>query len=128
MTRALTNTVLTFDDATRGLIRADPAKYGDVVLARKDTPTSYHLAVTVDDHVQGITCVTRGDDLFEATHIHRLLQHLLGYERPRYAHHRLISDADGRRLAKRDQAASIRELRGRGLTPEDVRALISAPG
>jgi glutamyl-Q tRNA(Asp) synthetase len=118
---------LNFDDATRGRIHADPAKYGDVILARKDTPTSYHLAVTVDDHIQGITCVTRGDDLFEVTHIHRLLQHLLGYETPRYAHHPLIQNADGRRLAKRDQATSLRELRGRGLTPDEVRALMPPP-
>lgn len=126
MTRALkrVGSELVFDDATRGRIRADPAKYGDFILARKDTPTSYHLAVTVDDHVQGITCVTRGDDLFEATHIHRLLQHLLGYETPRYAHHPLIQDADGRRLAKRDQATSLRELRERGLTPEAILALM----
>ena len=129
MARALKRTGpdLVFDDATRGRIHADPAKYGDVILARKDTPTSYHLAVTVDDHIQGITCVTRGADLFEATHIHRLLQHLLGYETPRYAHHPLIQDADGRRLAKRDQATSLHELRGRGLTPDEVRGLMPSP-
>jgi glutamyl-Q tRNA(Asp) synthetase len=115
---------LAFEDATRGLIHADPAKFGDVILARKETPTSYHLAVTVDDHTQGITCVTRGDDLFEATHIHRLLQQLLNYETPRYAHHPLIQDADGRRLAKRTQATSLNELRRRGLTPDAVRALM----
>ena len=115
---------LAFQDATRGLIHADPSKFGDVILARKETPTSYHLAVTVDDHTQGITCVTRGDDLFEATHIHRLLQQLLNYETPRYAHHPLIQDADGRRLAKRTQATSLNELRRRGLTPDAVRALM----
>ena len=115
---------LAFEDATQGLIHADPAKFGDVILARKEIPTSYHLAVTVDDHTQGITCVTRGDDLFEATHIHRLLQQLLNYETPRYAHHPLIQDAEGRRLAKRTQATSLNELRRRGLTPDAVRALI----
>jgi len=115
---------LAFEDATLGLIRADPAKFGDVILARRETPTSYHLAVTVDDHTQGITCVTRGDDLFEATHIHRLLQQLLNYETPRYAHHPLIQDANGRRLAKRTQATSLNELRRRGLTPDAVRALM----
>jgi glutamyl-Q tRNA(Asp) synthetase len=115
---------LAFQDATRGLIRADPSKFGDVILARKETPTSYHLAVTVDDHTQGITCVTRGDDLFEATHIHRLLQQLLNYETPRYAHHPLIQDANGRRLAKRTQATSLNELRRQGLTPDAVRALM----
>jgi glutamyl-Q tRNA(Asp) synthetase len=115
---------LTFDDKTHGHVHAEPGKFGDVVLARKDTPTSYHLAVTVDDHIQGITCVTRGEDLFEATHIHRLLQHLLGYATPRYAHHPLIHDAEGRRLAKRDQATSLQELRKRGLSPDDVRALM----
>jgi glutamyl-Q tRNA(Asp) synthetase len=114
---------LAFEDATQGLINADPAKFGDVILARKETPTSYHLAVTVDDHTQGITCVTRGDDLFEATHIHRLLQQLLNYETPRYAHHPLIQDAEGRRLAKRTQATSLNELRRRGLTPDAVREL-----
>jgi glutamyl-Q tRNA(Asp) synthetase len=115
---------LAFEDATQGLIRADPAKFGDVILARKEIPTSYHLAVTVDDHTQGITCVTRGDDLFEATHIHRLLQQLLNYETPRYAHHPLIQDANGRRLAKRTQATSLNELRRQGLTPDAVRALM----
>ena len=115
---------LVFEDATQGLIHADPAKFGDVILARKETPTSYHLAVTVDDHIQGITCVTRGDDLFEATHIHRLLQQLLNYETPHYAHHPLIQDADGRRLAKRTQATSLNELRRLGLTPDAVRALM----
>jgi glutamyl-Q tRNA(Asp) synthetase len=114
---------LAFEDATQGLINADPAKFGDVILARKEIPTSYHLAVTVDDHTQGITCVTRGDDLFEATHIHRLLQQLLNYETPRYAHHPLIQDAEGRRLAKRTQATSLNELRRRGLTPDAVREL-----
>jgi glutamyl-Q tRNA(Asp) synthetase len=115
---------LAFEDAMQGLIRADPAKFGDVILARKEIPTSYHLAVTVDDHTQGITCVTRGDDLFEATHIHRLLQQLLNYETPRYAHHPLIQDANGRRLAKRTQATSLNELRRQGLTPDAVRALM----
>ena len=74
------------------------------MLARKDTPTSYHLSVTVDDHLQGVTLVTRGEDLLPSTHVHGLLQKLLGYEMPRYAHHRLLADATGRRFAKRDRA------------------------
>lgn len=115
---------LFFEDAMQGRHAADPTKFGDVVLARKDTPTSYHLAVTVDDHIQGITCVTRGADLFEATHVHCLLQRLLGFSTPHYAHHRLIADADGQRYAKRDQAATLRDMRSQGLSPEDVRALL----
>jgi len=114
------DTHLFFDDATHGRIAADPTKFGDVVLARKDVPTSYHLAVVVDDHLQGITCVTRGEDLLEASHIHRLLQHLLSLPTPHYAHHRLIDDASGRRLAKRNQAATLSDLRAQGLTPDDI--------
>jgi glutamyl-Q tRNA(Asp) synthetase len=101
-------------------VAADPAALGDVVLARKEMPTSYHLAVTVDDALQGVTLVTRGADLFSATHIHRLLQALLGLQTPRYRHHKLLTDADGRRLAKRDGALSVRAMRGAGMTPGDV--------
>ena len=92
-------------------IAADPEALGDVVLARKEIPTSYHLAVTVDDALQGVTLVTRGVDLFAATHIHRLLQALLGLPTPRYRHHPLLTDAQGRRLAKRDKALTIRAMR-----------------
>ena len=97
--------------------------FGDVVLARKDTPTSYHLAVTVDDHLQGISVVSRGADLLDATHIHRLLQALLGYETPQYQHHKLLTDDAGRRLAKRQDSPSISGLRAHGYTPQEVRAM-----
>jgi len=103
-------------------IDADPAALGDVVLARKDIPASYHLAVTVDDALQGVTLVTRGEDLFAATHIHRVLQALLDLPTPRYRHHPLLTDADGRRLAKRDRALTIRAMRAAGLPPGDVMA------
>ncbi len=118
---AVNNTSLTWQDQEKGTITATPEIFGDVVLARKDTPTSYHLSVTVDDHLQGITNVIRGEDLFAATHIHRLLQKLLGLNTPNYHHHGLLSGADGRRLAKRDKAETIRVLRESGLTPEQVR-------
>ncbi|NQV81788.1 MAG: tRNA glutamyl-Q(34) synthetase GluQRS [Alphaproteobacteria bacterium] len=111
---------LFFEDETRGRIAAQPEKFGDVVLARKDTPTSYHLAVTVDDHRQAITLVTRGEDLLEATHVHRLLQDLLGYTPPRYAHHRLLTNPDGKRYAKREGAVTLRALRDAGETLEQV--------
>jgi len=114
---------LTWRDAGRGEQAARPDMFGDVVLARKDTPTSYHLAVTVDDHLQGVTIVTRGDDLFEASHLHRLLQALLDLETPAYDHHRLLTGDDGKRFAKRDKALTLRSLREAGRTPEEVRAL-----
>lgn len=104
-----------------GIVKADPAAWGDVILARKDTPTSYHLAVVVDDAAQGVTEVVRGQDLFHATSVHRLLQVLLGLPAPRYRHHRLVLDADGRKLSKSTQATALRELRARGLTPADIR-------
>lgn len=114
---------LSWHDEQVGDIAADPLSLGDVVLARKDTPTSYHLSVTVDDHLQGITLVTRGVDLFAATHVHRLLQALLGYRTPRYRHHELLTDDSGRRLAKRDKALTLRAMRDSGLTAARVRAL-----
>ena len=98
-------------------------RHGDVVLARKETPTSYHLAVTVDDALQGVTLVTRGEDLFGATHVHRLLQALLDLPVPLYHHHALLTDAQGRRLAKRNRAETIAALRGAGRRPEEVRAM-----
>ena len=118
---------LTFDEAgegadgRRGEIAVDPASAGDVVLARKDVGVAYHLAVVVDDARQGITDVVRGSDLFEATHVQRVLQALLGLPAPLYHHHRLIAGADGRRLAKRDRAETLRELRARGVTPDLLR-------
>jgi glutamyl-Q tRNA(Asp) synthetase len=101
-------------------VMADPLASGDVVLARKEVPTSYHLAVTVDDALQGISLVTRGADLFAATHIHRLLQALLGLPTPRYQHHPLLTDVEGRRLAKRDGALTIRAMRAAGMTSEEI--------
>jgi glutamyl-Q tRNA(Asp) synthetase len=101
-------------------VNADPAMLGDVVLARKETPASYHLAVTVDDALQGVTLVTRGEDLATATHIHRLLQALLGLPTPHYHHHPLLTDATGRRLAKRDHALTIGAMRASGMRPDAV--------
>ena len=100
---------------------ADPAAWGDVVLARKDSPASYHLAVVVDDAAQGVTDIVRGNDLFHATSVHRLLQALLGLPAPRYRHHRLILDAEGRKLSKSTHATGLRELRAQGITPSGVR-------
>ena len=97
---------------------------GDIVLARRDMGTSYHLAVTVDDAAQGITDVVRGVDLFEATAIHVLLQRLLGLATPRYHHHALIRDDSGKRLAKRDDARAIATYRDAGLSAKDVKALV----
>lgn len=102
---------LDWQDAEAGRVIADPLAHGDVVLARKDAPASYNLAVTVDDAAQGVTDVVRGADLFAATHVHRLLQALLGLPTPRYHHHPLLCDDQGRRLAKRDGAPSLAELR-----------------
>jgi glutamyl-Q tRNA(Asp) synthetase len=101
---------------------ARPLLFGDVVLARKEMPTSYHLAVAVDDAIQGITLVTRGEDLFPATHVQRLIQALLGLATPAYCHHRLILDAQGRKFSKRDKAVTLAELRRLGLSPLDIRA------
>ena len=109
-------------DGETGLIRARPETAGDVVLARKDAGTAYHLAVTHDDALQGITHVVRGLDLFEATHIQRLIQTLMGWPAPVYRHHRLLTGPDGRRYAKRDQSVTLAELRAGGLTPETLRA------
>ncbi|HEY0107838.1 MAG TPA: tRNA glutamyl-Q(34) synthetase GluQRS [Rhizomicrobium sp.] len=105
-----------------GTIRVAPLLSGDVVLARKDMPAAYHLAVVVDDAHQGITRVTRGEDLFAATHVQRLLQALLGLAVPQYAHHRLILDAQGRKFSKRDRAATLRELHMAGASPASIRA------
>ncbi|HEU5276874.1 MAG TPA: tRNA glutamyl-Q(34) synthetase GluQRS [Xanthobacteraceae bacterium] len=105
-------------------VAADPAAWGDVVLARKETPTSYHVSVVIDDAAQGITHVVRGSDLFAATSLHRLLQVLLGLPEPAYRHHRLILDAQGRKLAKSTQATGVRELRAAGATPADIRRMV----
>jgi glutamyl-Q tRNA(Asp) synthetase len=109
-------------------VEADPMALGDVVLARKEVPTSYHLAVTVDDALQGVTLVTRGADLFAATHVHRLLQALLGLPAPRYRHHPLLTDDAGRRLAKRDRALTIRAMREAGQSPAEILAAAQSSG
>ncbi|MBL8546159.1 MAG: tRNA glutamyl-Q(34) synthetase GluQRS [Hyphomonadaceae bacterium] len=114
---------LVFEDET-GLVRAAPEQHGDVVLARKDFGTSYHLASVLDDALQGVTHVIRGEDLREAAHLHVLLQKLLELPQPVYRHHRLIVGEDGKRLAKRDQAATLRSLREAGRTPAEVRAMV----
>ena len=119
---------LVWRDLASGETEARPEIFGDVVIARKDTPTSYHLAVTVDDHVQGVSLVTRGDDLFHASHLHRLLQSLLSLDVPDYRHHRLITDADGRRFAKRDGSVTLRALREAGHTPQEVRRMTGFEG
>lgn len=107
-----------------GRLDTDPARWGDVILARKEVPTSYHLSVVVDDALQGITDVVRGQDLFHATAVHRLLQALLGLQEPVYRHHPLIRDAAGRKLAKSDGDTGLAELRREGASPGDIRRRI----
>ena len=114
---------LVFEDET-GLVRAEPERHGDVVLARKDFPTSYHLASVWDDAMAGVTHVIRGEDLRDAAHLHVLLQKLLDLPQPVYRHHRLVLGEDGKRLAKRDQSATLRALRESGKAAADVRALL----
>jgi glutamyl-Q tRNA(Asp) synthetase len=108
-----------------GLVAARPQAWGDVILARKETPTSYHLSVVVDDALQGVTEVVRGQDLFWSTSVHRLLQALLGLPPPTYRHHRLILDSEGRKLSKSTQSTGLRELRAAGATPADIRRMWS---
>jgi len=115
---------LSFEDET-GHLRAKPELHGDVVLARKDFPASYHLASVLDDAQQGVTHVIRGDDLRDAAHLHVLLQRLLGLPRPSYRHHPLVFGPDGKRLAKRDQSMTLRALREAGNTPADIRTLLN---
>ena len=119
---------LTWRDRRAGVIEAEVTVQGDVVLARKDVPTSYHLAVTLDDHLQGVTLVTRGYDLFEATHVHRLLQALLDLRTPDYHHHPMITDPNGVRLAKRNRAVTLRSLRNAGKTAAEVIAMVPDHG
>jgi glutamyl-Q tRNA(Asp) synthetase len=107
-----------------GLVTAAPQRWGDVVLARKDMPTSYHLSAVLDDALQGVTDVVRGVDLFWSTSIHRLLQALLGLPEPAYHHHKLILDDDGNKLSKSTQATGLRELRAAGATPRDIRRMV----
>jgi glutamyl-Q tRNA(Asp) synthetase len=107
-----------------GVITAHPQAWGDVILARKETPTSYHLSVVVDDALQGVTDVVRGQDLFHATSVHGLLQRLLGLPEPAYRHHRLVRDEAGAKLAKSTGSTGLRELRAAGKTPADIRRMV----
>jgi glutamyl-Q tRNA(Asp) synthetase len=111
-------------DGDRGIVAARPRDWGDVILARKDAPTSYHLSVVVDDALQGVTHVVRGQDLFWATSLHRLLQALLGLPAPVYRHHKLIRDNAGHKLSKSGSVTGLRELRDRGRTPQDIRGMV----
>ncbi len=114
---------LSWMDLDRGEQRAAPEIFGDVVLARRDEPTSYHLSVTVDDALQGINLITRGEDLRDVTHVHCLLQALLDYETPAYRFHHLLTDAEGKRFAKRDKSLTLQTLREEGKTLEDIKAM-----
>ena len=118
---------LTWHDRGRGITAVAPGLLGDVVLGRRDVPASYHLAVVVDDHLQGVTLVTRGEDLLAATHVHRLLQAALGLAAPDYHHHRLLTNERGERLAKRDRAETLAALSAAGRSPAEVRALAGFP-
>lgn len=118
-----------FDPADPGRrVAADPAAWGDAVVCRKGSPTSYHLSVVVDDALQGITHVTRGRDLYHATSVHRLLQALLGLPEPAYAHHRLLTGADGLKLSKSRRDLSLRALREAGRTPDDIARMVGLGG
>ncbi|MBR0758395.1 tRNA glutamyl-Q(34) synthetase GluQRS [Bradyrhizobium jicamae] len=110
-----------------GVVGARPEAWGDVILARKETPTSYHLSVVIDDALQGVTDVVRGVDLFWSTSVHRLLQQLLGVPAPAYRHHGLIRDDSGQKLSKSTQATGVRELRREGASPADIRRLVGLP-
>jgi len=114
---------LTWFDRKQGELPAEPEQLGDVVLARKDIATSYHLAVVSDDALQGVTLITRGQDLFYTTHLHRLLQELLELPVPEYEHHDLVTDAEGKRLAKRDKAITLQALREAGHSVEEIRSM-----
>ena len=114
-------------DGETGTVAARPLAWGDVILARREMPTSYHLSVVVDDALQGVTEVVRGQDLFWSTSVHRLLQQLLGLPQPACRHHRLILDAAGRKLSKSTEATGLRELRAGGATPADIRRLVGQP-
>jgi glutamyl-Q tRNA(Asp) synthetase len=130
---ALGGPALEFEETGRGPageagpVRVEPAASGDIVLGRKDVGVSYHLACVLDDDWQGVTLVTRGEDLFAATHVQRLLQAVLALAVPRYHHHRLVRDEQGRRLAKRDEARSLAALRAAGVTAAEVRGLLGMP-
>ena len=132
LSRAMARTAmpLRWEEAGAGparKIEASPERWGDVILGRKETPASYHLSVVLDDALQGITHVVRGLDLYESTSVHRLLQELLGLPAPIYHHHRLVLDAQGNKLAKRDPSTTLRDLRAGGWTSADVRRAVGLP-
>ena len=114
-------------DGETGTVAARPQAWGDVILARRETPTSYHLSVVVDDALQGVTEAVRGEDLFWSTSVHRLLQQLLGLPPSAYRHHRLVLDDEGRKLSKSTLATGLRELRAAGAAPTDIRRLVGLP-
>ena len=114
-------------DGETGRVAARPQAWGDVILARKEAPTSYHLSVVIDDARQGVTEVVRGEDLFWSTSVHRMLQQLLGLPQPVYRHHRLVRDGEGRKLSKSTMATGLRELRAAGATPADIRRGVGLP-
>jgi glutamyl-Q tRNA(Asp) synthetase len=114
-------------DGETGRVAARPQAWGDVILARRETPTSYHLSVVIDDARQGVTEVVRGQDLFWSTSVHRLLQQLFGFPQPAYRHHRLVLDGERRKLSKSTMATGLRELRAAGATPADIRRLVGLP-
>jgi glutamyl-Q tRNA(Asp) synthetase len=111
----------------QGVVNARPDAWGDAILARKETPTSYHLSVVIDDALQGITEVIRGVDLYHATSVHRLLQELLDLPQPHYCHHTLILDASGEKLSKSTRATTLRDLRADGVTPAEIRRRLRLP-
>jgi len=114
-------------DGETGIISAEPQNWGDVILARTDTPTSYHLSVVVDDALSGVTHIVRGCDLFHATSVHRLLQELLELPQPLYHHHELVLDENGQKLSKSNQSTSLASLRQKGLTPANIREMVLPP-
>jgi len=132
--RALAPAVLDWSEAGEGpegetgIVMARPERWGDVILSRPDAPASYHLAVVLDDAAQGITDVVRGQDLFYATAVHRLLQSLLGLPAPSYRHHGLVPGPDGRKLSKSNQDTGIAAYRDKGVSPAGIRALLAGYG
>jgi len=128
MQRACVGLALNWQEFGIGSVQAEPQLWGDVVLARKDTPASYHLAVVLDDALQGVTDVVRGKDLYSSTSVHRLLQHLLGFPPPCYRHHALVLDAQGEKLAKSRVSRSLRHLRDSGVSREMARRMTGLSG
>jgi len=127
MTAAFRRTgVIEWRDYEKGKVRSDPRIHGDIVLARKDIKTSYHLSATIDDHIQGVTLVTRGEDLEGVTDIHRLLQEILNLEEPEYLHHKILKDEQGNKFSKRSRSTSIQSLRAAGYTQTEIINMIES--